>query len=174
MRRFLVALVVAGLVASGSGAVAQASGSTDTRPALGSVLTPDQLGIPQPGQGFLPYLTGAGSQNGSNLGGLGLGGVAPTSLGTSALFGGCGAFSIVFCPFFSTQPYSQTFLLANGGSLGLGSPFQGLGMGNNVGLGGFGGVGGFGAVGGFGGLGFGGVGLGGLNCIPQGAFLVCR
>jgi hypothetical protein len=183
MRRLLVALAVAGLVASGSGALAQASGLDDARPALGSVLTPDQLGIPQPGQGFFPYFVGAGGQNGSNLGGLGLGGVASTGLGASALFsgfGGCGAFSIAFCPLFSAQPFSQTFLQANGGSIGLGSPLQGLGLTNNLGLGGFGGFGGLGVglnPGLFGlgtGFGFGGTGLGGLNCTPQGAFLVCR
>ncbi|HZR99087.1 MAG TPA: hypothetical protein VFE37_10295 [Chloroflexota bacterium] len=210
MRRLLVALAVAGLVASGAGAVAQASGLDDTRPALGTVLTPDQVGITQPGQGFFPFFVGAGGQNGSNLGGIGLAGAAPTALGTSALFsgfGGCGVFSISFCPFFSAAPFSQTFLLANGGSLGLGSPLQGLGLNNlafganavpggnvgqlsaqavpgtgnlfgttlglNNGLFGLGGLGtglGFGA--GFGtGLG---AGFGGLNCAPQGAFLVCQ
>jgi hypothetical protein len=222
MRRLLVALAMAGLVAGGSGAVAQASGLDDTRPALGTVLTPGQIGITQPGQGFFPFFVGAGGQNGSNLGGIGLGGVAPSALGTSALFsgfGGCGALSIAFCPQFSAQPFSQSFLLANGGSLGLGGPFQGLGLNNNLGFGGgfgfglnnalagnnvgqlsaqavpntgtgnlfgtaqgfglnngFFGLGGLGVGGGFG-AGFGGGfgnGLGGLNCTPQGAFLVCQ
>jgi hypothetical protein len=193
MRRLLAALVVAGLVASGSGAVAQASGLDDTRPALGAVLTPDQIGITQPAQGFFPFFVGAGGQGGTNLGGIGLGGVAPTTLGGAALFGGCGVFSIAFCPFFSAAPFSQTFLLANGGALGLGSPLQGLGLNNTLGFGAnFGplsaqavpntvtgnvtgtvtsnpfGFGGFGP-----GLGFG-SSLGGLNCVPQGAFLVCQ
>jgi hypothetical protein len=130
MRRLLVALAVAGLVAGGSGAVAQASGLDNTRPTVDAVLTPDQIGITQPAQGFFPFFNGAGGQNGSNLGGLGLGGVAPTNLTSAALFsgfGGCGVFSISFCPQFSSPPISQTFLLANGGSLGLGSPFAGLG-----------------------------------------------
>jgi len=127
MRRLLVALAVAGLVAGGSGAVAQASGLDTTRSAAGAVLTPDQIGITQPAQGFFPFFNGATGQNGSGLGGIGLGGVAPTTLSGAALFGGCGVFSIAFCPQFSAQPYSQTFLLANGGSLGLGSPFAGLG-----------------------------------------------
>ncbi|HLH26959.1 MAG TPA: hypothetical protein VK066_30910 [Chloroflexota bacterium] len=166
MRRLLAALVLAGLMASSAGVVAQASGLDDTRPAPGAVLTPDQIGITQPGQGFFPFFVGAGGQNGSNLGGIGLGGVAPTTLGTSALFsgfGGCGVFSIAFCPFFSAQPFSQTFLLANGGSLGLGSPLQSLGLGSL----GFGGLG-------FGLFGPGLIGFGGLTCTPQGAFLVCR
>jgi hypothetical protein len=154
MRRLFVALAVAGLLASGSGAVAQASGLDDTRPALGTVLTPDQIGIIQPGQGFFPYFVGAGGHSGTNLGGIGLGGVAPTTLGTSALFsgfGGCGLFSIAFFPLFSAQPFSQTFPLANGGSLGLGSPLQGLGFG----------------------LGFG-KGFGSLNCTPHGPVLICQ
>src|SRR3954468_21732242 len=139
MRRLLVALAVAGLVAGGSGAVAQASGLDTTRSAAGAVLTPDQIGITQPAQGFFPFFNGAGGQNGSNLGGIGLGGVAPTGLTSAALFsgfGGCGVFSISFCPQFSAQPYSQTFVLANGGSLGLGSPLGGLGGVGGVGCGG--------------------------------------
>jgi hypothetical protein len=144
MRRFVVALAVAGLVASGSGAVAQASGLDRTAPRASSVLTPDQVGITQPGQGFFPFFNGAGGQNGSNLGGLGLGGVAPNTLGTSALFsgfGGCGVFSINFCPQFSAAPFTSTFFLQNGGALGLG--FGGAG-----GVGGVGGVGGAGGAGG--------------------------
>jgi hypothetical protein len=190
MRRLLVALAVAGLVASASGAVAQASGFDDARPSPGAVLTPDQIGITQPGQGFFPFFAGASGQNGSNLGGIGLGGVAPVTLGPSALFGACGVFSIAFCPLFSAAPFSQTFLLANGGSLGLGSPLQAL-LNNNVGLGGVGinsslfGTGtNFGLGGSFGvfgngltgtGLGTGfGTSLGGRTCTPQGAFIICQ
>jgi hypothetical protein len=188
MRRLLIALAVAGLVAGGSGAVAQASDLDNARPAAGAVLTPDQIGITQPAQGFSPFFVGAG---GSNLGGIGLGGVAPTTLGTSAFFsgfGGCGAFSISFCPFFNSQPFTQTFLATNGGQLGLGltglggiggqfglpggaiNP-PGFGPGNPIGTGGLGGVGVTGGVGGVGGISaqaFGNTGVGGLGCILPG------
>jgi hypothetical protein len=171
MRSLVVALVVAGLIAFGSGPAAQASGLDDTRPVPGSVLTPDQIGITQPGQGFFPFFVGAGGQNGSSLGGLGLGGVAPNGLTTAALFsgfGGCGVFSINFCPQFSAAPFTQTFLSQNGSALGLGGPLGGLGGAGTFG-GGFGQVSAQ-AVGGntLSGLGGAGFGLPGGHVNPPG------
>ena len=136
MRRLLVALAVAVLAASGPAAAAQAAGVGEAEAYLvvpvgdasGALLTPDQLGLTNPGQGFYPYFLspGQGSNgilNGGGLNGFGLGGVAPGGLTAANLFsgfGGCGIFSIAFCPFFSAAPFTSTFLSQNGGRLGLG------------------------------------------------------
>jgi len=136
MRRFLVALAVAGLVAGGSGAAAQASGLEHAAAVPGAVLTPDQVGITHPAQGFLPFFQSAGQGTGIGLGNLG-----PTTFSSAALFsgqGGCGVFSTLFCPFFTAAPFTQTFISQNGGTLGLGNQFGIGGVGSFVGLGGFG------------------------------------
>ncbi len=129
MRRLLVALGVAALTlgaAGGSGPVASAS-----EVAVGfAVLTPVELGLTEPAQGFYPFFT-AGTTTTRGIGqGIGLGGLAPTNLGSAAFFngaGGCGAFSALICPFFGAQQFSNTFL--SQGALGLASPLLTSGLG---------------------------------------------
>jgi hypothetical protein len=140
MRQLLVALAVAALVLGGPAAAAQAVGSGE-RQAHFTVLTPEQAGLTEPAQGFFPFFAGSG-QGGTPLGnGIGLGGLAPTTLGANALFnghGGCGIFSAGFCPFFTAGPFTSTFL--SQGTIGLGGPTSaGLGglFGSNVLGGGF-------------------------------------
>jgi hypothetical protein len=110
MKRLVVVLAAAALALGAPAYAAQAASDGDLAGQY-SVLTPDQIGVTEPAQGFLPYFVGVGgSSRGS---GIGLGGLAPTTLGTSAVFnglGGCGIFSSSYCPFFASSPFSSTFL----------------------------------------------------------------
>lgn len=135
MRHLVVALAIAALVLGAPGGAAQAAGAGEQQ-AHYTVLTPEQVGLTEPAQGFYPFFAGFG-QGGTPLGtGIGLGGLAPVTLGTNALFnglGGCGLFSASFCPFFSAAPYTSTFI--SQGTSGLGGPTTtGLGglFGNNL------------------------------------------
>jgi hypothetical protein len=135
MRQLMVALAVAALVLGGPATAAHAAGSEGLQTHY-TVLTPEQAGLTEPAQGFFPFFAGSG-QGGTPLGnGIGLGGLAPTTVGANALFngqGGCGIFSAGFCPFFSAGPFTSTFL--SQGTIGLGGPTSaGLGglFGNNV------------------------------------------
>ncbi len=110
MRSILVALAVAALALGGPGSAAQAAGTGDA-PTVAAVLTPGQLGLPDPAQGFYPYFTATGFTAPS---GLGLGaGLLPGPFGPHTLFNGfgcCGLFSALFCPFFSAVPFTNTFI----------------------------------------------------------------
>src|SRR5262245_59237647 len=99
MRRVGLALALAALaavapwVAGFAGAAGEPEGF-----APGTVLTPTELGITDPAQGFYPFFPSGGSNLANNFGLFALGG-----------FNGCGAFSVTFCPFFSSPPYWSTF-----------------------------------------------------------------
>lgn len=134
MRRLVVALVLGAFAATVPVAASHAANATgpesyvlDMAGAAASgqsgaytVLTPGQLGLTEPGQGFYPYFPGFRG----NQGFFGFGG-----------FGGCGAFSFLYCPFFTSSAIGATY---NGfGNLGLNSPFGlgGLGFGTGLGTG---------------------------------------
>jgi len=131
MRRVGLALALAALaaVAPWVAGFAGATGEPESF-APGAILTPAELGITDPAQGFNPYFPSSGNSIGNNFGLFALGG-----------FNGCGAFSVTFCPFFSAPPYWSTF--SQVGTLGIGS---GLGssaffnpyFNNRFGLGGLG------------------------------------
>jgi hypothetical protein len=70
-------------------------------PAPLSVLSPTELGLTEPAQGFFPYFVGFGFLGAPGVFGL----------------GGCGPFSLGFCPFFAAAPFFSTFPTA---TLGLG------------------------------------------------------
>jgi hypothetical protein len=149
MRYLVVALAAAALAFGTPLGAAQAAGSGEPG-AHYTVLTPEQAGLTTPGQGFFPFFVGQ-NQGGTTGNGVGLGGLAPTILGASAIFngqGGCGIFSAGFCPFFGASPFTNTFICQ--GTIGLGGP-------TTTGLGGlFGNTGLFGAGTGLGlGTGFG-------------------
>ncbi|HZU07880.1 MAG TPA: hypothetical protein VFB73_18095 [Chloroflexota bacterium] len=76
---------------------------SDAAPAPSSVLSPAELGLTEPAQGFFPYFVGLGFVG------------APGLLG----FGGCGPFSLGFCPFFAAAPFFSTFPAATLGFGGL-------------------------------------------------------
>jgi hypothetical protein len=148
MRYLVVALAAAALAFGTPLGAAQAAGSGEPG-AHYTVLTPEQAGLTTPGQGFFPFFVGQ-NQGGTTGNGVGLGGLAPTTLGAQALFngqGGCGIFSAGFCPFFGAAPFTNTFI--SQGTIGLGGP-------TTAGLGGLAGTAGqFGTTGLFGGAGLG-------------------
>ena len=181
MRRLVVVLAAAALALGGPIAAAQAAGEGEAA-AHYSVLTPDQIGLTEPGQGFFPYFLNGGQSGSSRGSGIGLGGLAPTTLGASAVFngqGGCGIFSNAFCPFFSASPYTSTFL-SQGFNLAGANQLGGLGGLNSLALGHLNGLG-LGTLNTFGGaLGFNSLfgGLGGTGTVvvlgPNGTLRVLR
>jgi hypothetical protein len=138
MRRVGLALALAALAAAAPWVAGFASAAGEPEGfAPGAVLTPTELGITDPAQGFNPYFPSTGNSLGNNFGVFPLGG-----------FNGCGAFSVTFCPFFSAAPYWSTFSQV-GGTLGIGA-----GLGSSVFFNPY-----FNSRFGLGGLGFGGGGI---------------
>ena len=158
MRRLVAALVLAALAAAVPGAPVQAGEaevylvvSADQVPALlagglvseDAVLTPEAVGLADPGQGFYPFFAGLGTGVPISALSGGATGTLPLGLGSIALGvtgsgiiglgglnggGGCGIFGIGFCPFFQAAPFTSTFPGA-GGTLGLSNQFLGGGLG---------------------------------------------
>jgi hypothetical protein len=108
MRRVGLALALAVLAAAAPWAAGFAGAAGEPEAYTpGAVLTPTELGITDPAQGFYPFIPSGGNNANNQFGLFALGG-----------FNGCGAFSIGFCPFFSSPPYWSTF--SQVGTLGLG------------------------------------------------------
>jgi len=123
MRRVGLALALAVLaaVAPWAAGLAGAAGEPEAY-TPGAVLTPAELGITDPAQGFYPFIPSGGNNANNQFGLFALGG-----------FNGCGAFSIGFCPFFTSPPYWSTF--SQVGTLGLGGGFNnqfGIGLGGGL------------------------------------------
>ena len=157
MRRFALGVALGVLLATTQGGAALAA-----QPEA-AVLTPEQLGLTEPGQGFYPYFTGFGGGNSQQpaAGFFGLGTL--TGVGITALtargatvgqpgFSGFSTFPTLLGPFGS--PLSFGAASANGTGCGVFSlgfcplyTSQPIGTGLGVGGGGFG----LGALGGFGG-----------------------
>jgi len=140
MRRLLIALaLLAGAATAGvAPAAASTLGPDGGIRAEASVISPVELGLHTPAQGFYPYLTGVGLPYG-NFNGTGT--------------GGCGAFGYGYCPRFNGS-YVSTFPLAQGSFGGSGGGYNMFGYGG-LGYGGFSPFG-YGSLGyGYPGIGFG-------------------
>lgn len=109
MRRLVLALAIGALTAVGPAMAGEAAAAAEAAalPEVESaILTPTELGLAEPAQGFYPFFGGTGF-NTTTIGGFGSG------INTFSSIGGCGSFTIVFCPFFSAAPYYSTFPAAN-------------------------------------------------------------